>query len=79
MRDHLERRKSGLFPKHFIMKPSNFSSVQVHSALYGFGFIGAMIYFIQHAQNIWAGLFGIVEAIFWPAVLVYKLFEYLHI
>ena len=51
----------------------------MHSALYGFGFIGAMIYFIQHAQTIWTGLLGIAEAIFWPAVLVYKLFEYLHI
>ncbi|RYE42094.1 MAG: hypothetical protein EOP48_23580 [Sphingobacteriales bacterium] len=62
-----------------MMKTTKINGTQVHSAVYGFGVIGAMIYFIQHAQTIWTGLIGIAEAIFWPAVLVYKLFEYLHI
>ncbi|MNL38728.1 hypothetical protein D3C87_1609630 [compost metagenome] len=54
-------------------------AAHVNSAIYGFGVIGALIYFIQHAQTFWDGILGIAEAIFWPAVLVYKLFEYLRI
>ena len=55
------------------------AGTQIHSAIYGFGVIGALIYFFQHAQTIWTGILGVAEAIFWPAVLVYKLFEYFHI
>ncbi len=58
---------------------TSITGTQVHSAIYGFGVIGALIYFIQHAGTLWQGIIGIAEAIFWPAVLVYKLFEYLQI
>lgn len=44
-------------------------------AIYGLGMIGALIYFIQHATSFVNGLIGIVEAIFWPAVFVYKILE----
>lgn len=44
--------------------------------VYGMAFIGAAIYFIQHANTLWMGLLGIIKALFWPAVLIYKLFEY---
>jgi hypothetical protein len=47
------------------------------SAVYGLGFIGAAIFFIQHAVTFWACVIGILKAIFWPAMLVYKLLEYL--
>lgn len=47
------------------------------SAIYGLGFLGALIYFIQHATTFWLGIVGIFKAIVWPAVLVYKLFEFL--
>lgn len=45
--------------------------------VYGTAFIGAAIYFIQHAQTFWEGVFGIVKALFWPAVLMYKVLELL--
>ena len=45
------------------------------SAIYGLGFVGALIYFLQHATTIWMGILGIVKAIFWPALLVYKFLE----
>jgi hypothetical protein len=45
--------------------------------VYGMGFIGALIYFIQHAATFWAGVLGIFKAVFWPAMLVYKMLEYL--
>lgn len=48
----------------------------VSSAVYGFGFIGALVYFIQHAANFWIGLLGIFKAFVWPALLVYKLLEF---
>jgi hypothetical protein len=61
------------------MKTSVITNNHVHSAIYGFGVIGALIYFIQQAQTIWAGIIGIVEAMFWPAVLVYEIFKYFKI
>lgn len=46
-------------------------------AVYGLGFIGALVYFIQHASNFQAGLFGVVKAIIWPVLVVYKALELL--
>lgn len=43
------------------------------SAVYGFGLIGAAIYFIQHATGFWEGALGILKAIVWPAMVVYRL------
>ncbi len=45
--------------------------------IYGMGFVGAVIYFIQHALSFWEGVFGFIKAVFWPATLMYKLLEYL--
>ena len=45
--------------------------------VYGMAFIGAAIYFIQHSATFWEGVFGFIKAIFWPAVLMYKLLEFL--
>ncbi|HET6399827.1 MAG TPA: hypothetical protein VFH95_00350 [Candidatus Kapabacteria bacterium] len=47
--------------------------------IYGLAFIGALVYFIQHATTFWDGVLGIGKSIFWPAMLIYKLFEYLKI
>jgi hypothetical protein len=47
------------------------------SAIYGLAFIGALIYFLQHATSFWLGVLGIFKAIFWPVILIYKLFEFL--
>ena len=46
-------------------------------AVYGFGFIGAAIYFIGKAATFGAGVLGFLKAIVWPAVLVYGLLKYL--
>lgn len=45
--------------------------------LYGMGFIGALLYFIQHATTFGEGILGVLKAIVWPGVLVYKLCEFL--
>ncbi len=47
------------------------------SAVYAMGLIGAAVYFIQHAHTFGMGLLGILKAIIWPALLVYKAFELL--
>jgi len=47
-------------------------------AVYGMAFLGAAYYFIQHATTLGMGLLGIVKAIFWPAVLIYKVLGYLN-
>jgi hypothetical protein len=49
----------------------------IWGGLYGSAFIGAAIYFIQHAASFWNGVWGFFKALFWPAVLMYKLLEYL--
>jgi len=43
---------------------------------YGLGFVGALVYFIQHATSFQDGLLGILKAIVWPALIAYKLFEF---
>lgn len=45
-------------------------------AVYGFGFIGAAVYFIQHTPTFWGVIIGLLKAIVWPAFVVYKLLEY---
>ena len=45
--------------------------------IYGMAFIGAAFYYIQHAATFWAGVLGFFKALFWPAVLMYKLLEFL--
>jgi len=47
------------------------------SAIYGLAFIGALIYFIQHATSFGTACLGVLKAIVWPAILVYKLLELL--
>jgi hypothetical protein len=44
---------------------------------YGLGFIGALVYYLQHAATFWVGVLGFFKAIVWPAMLVYKLLEFL--
>ena len=47
------------------------------SAVYGMAFIGALVYFVQHATTFWDGMLGILKAMIWPAWLIYKLLEFL--
>jgi len=47
-------------------------------AIYGMGFLGALVYFMQHATSFWTVILGIFKAIFWPGVILYKVLELLH-
>jgi hypothetical protein len=46
-------------------------------ALYGLGFLGALVYQLTTATSLWAGVIGVVKALLWPAFLVYELMKYL--
>jgi hypothetical protein len=48
-------------------------------AVYGLGLIGALVYYWQASDpGLWNHFLGILEAIFWPAFLVYDLLQHLH-
>lgn len=49
----------------------------VGGGVYGLAFIGAVVYFIQHSDTFWMGVLGFLKALVWPAILVYKLLEFL--
>lgn len=50
----------------------------VANGVYGLGFIGALVYYIQHAATLGAGLIGFLKALVWPAFLIYKIMEFLN-
>jgi hypothetical protein len=43
-----------------------------NGAIYGLGMIGALFYFIHQATSFWGGVAGVVKAVFWPAIVLYK-------
>jgi hypothetical protein len=45
------------------------------NAVYGLGFIGAVIYFLSTSTGFWMGVLGILKAIVWPAFLVFQLLK----
>lgn len=51
--------------------------VQQSSAVYGLAFLGAAIYYIQHAAGFWAGVVGVLKALVWPVFLIHRVFEFL--
>ncbi len=47
-------------------------------AVYGLGFIGALVYYISVADSFWIGLLGFLKALVWPGFLVYELLKFLN-
>jgi hypothetical protein len=47
------------------------------NAVYFFGFIGALVYYIQQASGFWEAILGILKALVWPAFVVYELLVFL--
>lgn len=63
--------------KEKIKKHSHSHSHSSGDAIYGLGVIGALFYFLQHASNFTGFIMGIGKAVFWPAILMFKLLTYL--
>lgn len=49
----------------------------ISGGIYGLAFLGALVYYLQHATAFWTVVLGIFKAIFWPSVLMYKVLELL--
>jgi hypothetical protein len=47
------------------------------NAVYGLGLIGALVYYIGHADGFWLGVLGVLKAIVWPVFVVYELLGHL--
>lgn len=47
------------------------------SCVYGLALIGAAIYYFGQADTFWMGVLGLLKALVWPAMLIYKLFGFL--
>lgn len=43
----------------------------VGGSVYGLGFIGALVFYIQTAPTFGMGMLGVFKAMVWPAFLVY--------
>ena len=46
-------------------------------AFYGLGMVGALVYYLQMANGLGEVLLGILKAIVWPALLSYRLLQFL--
>lgn len=46
-------------------------------AVYGLGFIGALVYYISTATGFWVGVLGVLKAIVWPVFFVYGLLKHI--
>jgi len=54
---------------------SNNSATGGGGAVYGPGFIGALVYFVQNSDGFWLILLAILKAMVWPAFVVYELLK----
>ena len=53
------------------------NSCNCGGAVYGLGFLGALIYYLSIATTFLMGVVGILKSIVWPAYLVYGLLKFL--
>lgn len=47
-------------------------------AIYFLGMIGVAVYNVQQVAGFWPGVLGVIKAFIWPAFLLYKVFQMLH-
>ncbi len=64
-------------PRHDYPRRKVIYTGAASAPVYGLGLIGALVYYLQHATTFLAVVLGFFKAIVWPAMLVYKLLEFL--
>ncbi|HEX7259415.1 MAG TPA: hypothetical protein VF272_00600 [Candidatus Saccharimonadia bacterium] len=42
-------------------------------------YIGAAVYFLQHTQGFWGTIWALIEALFWPAFIIYHVLTQLQV
>lgn len=47
-------------------------------AIYGLGIFGAFVYYWQQADTFWQYVLSFFEGLFWPAFMVYQIFDALN-
>ena len=57
----------------------NYGGGNSGNTIYGLGVIGALFYFLNGVTTFVAVIMGIGKAIFWPAILMFKLLTYLEL
>ena len=76
VKKNLSNKKENKMTRYSFLK--NNSSCSCGGGIYFFGFIGAVIYYIQNSISFGNGVMGILKAIVWPVILIYKLFGFLY-
>ena len=76
----MPRRKEdyGKEDRIYVKKRWHHHSGGMFGGIYGLVFIGAAVYYIQQADTFWMGVLGVLKALVWPAMLIYKVFTILH-
>ena len=57
------------------MSDKNAGAAAGGGAIYGLGILGAWVFFWQQADTFWEYALAIVQGLFWPAWMVYEVFE----
>lgn len=65
--------------KNDMQKMKCYHGSRPSGAVYGLGFVGAAIYFVQAATTFGEGVVGILKAIVWPAFIVYEALKFFHL
>ena len=60
------------------MSSNNSSAAAGGGAIYALGIFGALVYFWQQADTVWEYLLAVFQGLFWPAFMVYDLFQFLN-
>ena len=47
------------------------------NVVYGLGMIGALVYYVGHADSFASGVIGMLKAFVWPAFMVYDLLRFI--
>jgi hypothetical protein len=57
------------------MSSNNAGAAAGGGAIYGLGIFGAWVYFWQQADTFWEYVLVFFQGIFWPAFMVYEVFD----
>ena len=57
------------------MSNNNAGAAAGGGAIYGLGILGAWVWFWQQADTFWEYVFVVFQGLFWPAFMVYDVFE----
>ena len=57
------------------MSNSNTGAAAGGGAIYGLGIFGAWVWFFQQADTFWEFVLAFFQGIFWPAFMIYEIFE----